>query len=98
MGCGAAEAGGSVVARWAREVTQKSQSVLLLFRQDLDRWEHDGVIWSCRGAKCAGATFVYLNRCSLQPTAQAQLKQPCLPVLIWQCVGLIVKNTTCTQI
>lgn len=41
MGCGAAEAGGSIVARWAREVTQKSQSVLLLFHQDLDRWEHE---------------------------------------------------------
>lgn len=40
-GGGAGEAGGSAVARCAREVAQKSQSVLLLFREALDRWEHE---------------------------------------------------------
>lgn len=38
---GAGEAGGSAVARCAREVAQKSQSVLLLFHEALDRWEHE---------------------------------------------------------
>lgn len=62
MGCGAAEAGGSVVARWARQATQKSQSVPLLFHQDLDRWEqercHLVVAW-CEGRRGNLCVFKY---------------------------------------
>lgn len=58
MGCGTVEVGGGITARCAREVTQKSQSVPLLFGEALARWEHEPshlvMPWheGCRGNHC----------------------------------------------